>query len=80
MSYDAWKARGPDYDIPQVNCVRCNGPCSNPEDDYGEFVCSECLDNEAEAAWERHCEAFHDGGAVQLKTLEQQQIEARRLK
>jgi hypothetical protein len=32
--------------------------------------------NIAERAWERHCEAFHDGGATQFKSLRQQQIEA----
>lgn len=62
------------------DCVRCGHETINPENDYGEFVCDSCEDNAAEAAWERHCEDFHDGGSAQFKTLQQQQIEARRLK
>lgn len=62
-------------------CDMCNCPCSiRAENDYGEIICDDCEQNAAEAAWERHCEAFHDGGATQFKTLQQQQIEARRLK
>lgn len=62
------------------NCNECDKPTANPENDYGEHVCNDCLDTAAERAWERHCEAFHDGGNVGFKTLQQQQIEARRLK
>lgn len=65
---------------PHNHCERCGELTINPENEYGEFVCESCLDNEAEAAYERHCEAFHDGRATQFKTLQQQQIEARRLK
>lgn len=36
-------------------CDCCDTPTANPEDDYGEFVCDNCLDNRAEHAWERHC-------------------------
>jgi len=36
--------------------------------------------NRAEAAWERHCEDFHDGGDTSWLTLEQQQAAARKLK
>ena len=61
-------------------CERCNDPTINAENDFGEFVCDECEQNAAEAAYERHCEAFHDGGATQFKSLQQQQIEARRFK
>ena len=39
-----------------------------------EIWCHSCADNAAEAAYERFCEDF------QFKTLQQQQIEARRLK
>ena len=45
-----------------------------------EVWCHSCADNAAEAAYERHCEDFHDGGSTQFKSLQQQQIEARRLK
>lgn len=61
-------------------CDACEAPTTNPEDDYGEHVCDSCLDNAAEAAYERHCEAFHDGGATQFVTLAQRQAEARKLK
>ncbi|MEH2501209.1 hypothetical protein V1290_000020 [Bradyrhizobium sp. AZCC 1578] len=61
-------------------CDCCGADCTNPENEYYEFICDECEQNAAEAAYERHCEAFHDGGATQFKSLQQQQIEARRLK
>lgn len=63
-----------------MTCERCDGPCANPENEYGEFICDNCEQNAAEAAYERYCEDFHDGGATQFKGLQQQQIEARRLK
>lgn len=61
-------------------CETCDGVTRNPENEYGEHICDGCLDNAAERAWERHCEAFHDGGAVQFRSLQDQQIEARRFK
>jgi hypothetical protein len=61
-------------------CETCAGPTLNAEDAYGEFVCDSCLDNEAEAAYERHCADFHDGGATQFITLAERQAEARKLK
>jgi hypothetical protein len=61
-------------------CDKCDAPTSNPEDDYGEFICDDCLQNTAEAAWERHCEDFHDGGCTRFISLEQQMADARRLK
>lgn len=61
-------------------CERCDAPTATLENEYGEFICDDCEQNAAEAAWERHCEDFHDGGATQFKSLQQQQIEARRLK
>lgn len=64
----------------QSCCEHCDAPTANPENEYGEFVCDDCAFNRAEAAYERHCEDFHDGAAMQFKTLQQQQIEARRLK
>ena len=71
-----------------MSIIRCDG-CeafidsdNDPEcfSDYDEAHCDNCRQNAAEAAWERHCEAFHDGGATQFITLEQQQAAARRLK
>lgn len=61
-------------------CDQCDCETENPEDEYGEFVCDDCLQNRAERAWESHCKAFHDGGDTSFKTLQQQQIEAWRLK
>ena len=66
---------------PSNHCDRCGELTINLEDDYGEFVCASCRDNEAEAAWERrHCEDFHDGGATQFNSLRDQQIAAQKLK
>lgn len=62
------------------HCDICNQPTDNTEDAFGEYVCDDCLQNRAEAAWERHCEAFHDGGSSWPRSLQEQQIEARRLK
>lgn len=62
------------------HCDKCDAPTANPENEYGEFVCEDCLQNASEAAWERHCEAFHDGGATQFRSLRDQQIDAMKLK
>jgi hypothetical protein len=59
---------------PAYRCDICDDPTTNPEDDYSEFVCDNCLQNRAEAAWERHCE---DCGAP---TLLEQQIAAMKFK
>lgn len=64
----------------EIQCDCCDNVTANPENEYGEIVCDDCLQNEAERAYERHCEAFHDGGATGFKSLQLQQIEARRLK
>jgi hypothetical protein len=61
-------------------CDPCGQLTCNAENEYGEFICDDCAQNAAEAAWERHCEDFHDGGCTRFVSLEQQQIEARRLK
>lgn len=61
-------------------CDRCSSSTTSPENEYGDIVCEDCTQNEAEAAWERHCASFHDGGSTQFVSLMQQQIEARRLK
>lgn len=61
-------------------CDRCGELTIQPENEYGEFICESCLDNAAEAAYERFCEDFHDGGATQFKSLRDQQIDAMKLK
>lgn len=61
-------------------CERCDCSTSNPENDYGEFICDNCEQNAAEAAYERHCEDFHDGGCTRFISLAQQQAEARKFK
>jgi hypothetical protein len=63
-----------------IECDCCEKATSNPENEYGEIICDNCLQNKAEAAWERHCEDFHDGGSTKFVSLQQQQIEARRFK
>lgn len=69
--------------IDATHCEKCgcelNGEAAHIES-LDEVWCHSCADNAAEAAWGRHCEDFHDGGNVGFKTLQQQQIEARRLK
>jgi hypothetical protein len=70
-------------DAPMTNfiCDQCNGTTTtNPENDYGEHVCDSCLDNAAERAYERHCEAFHDGGDTSFISLTDRQAEARKFK
>ena len=61
-------------------CDECNHPAHMAENEYGEFICEDCLQNKAEAAYERYCEDFHDGSCTRFNSLQQQQIEARRLK
>lgn len=62
------------------HCDKCDAPTANSENKDGEFACDDCLQNAAEVAWERHCEAFHDGGATQFRSLRDQQIDAMKLK
>jgi ribosomal protein L37AE/L43A len=52
-------------------CRDCDNDTVNPMNEYGEFVCDDCVQNEAEAAYERQCEAFHGGGGP-LPLIEQQ--------
>lgn len=55
-------------------CIRCEacGCDTRGEmafmDHVGESWCHPCADN-YEAAWERHCEDFHDGGATRFRSL-----------
>lgn len=53
-------------------CERCSAPTLAAENEYGEFVCEDCEQNAAEAAWERHCEDFHDGGSTTWAMIEAQ--------
>jgi hypothetical protein len=66
--------------FPTNHCDKCGSLTTQPEDEYCEFVCIDCQQNAAEAAWERHCEDFHEGGSTRFISLEQQQADARRLK
>lgn len=59
-------------------CDICDAPTAEPEDSYGEFVCTECQQNRAEAAYERLCSDFH-GGSGPLP-LRDQQIQAMKFK
>lgn len=61
-------------------CESCDGPTDEPEDPFGETICLDCQSNRNEAAYERHCADYHDGGSTQFKSLQDQQIEARRFK
>lgn len=69
--------------IESEHCEKC-GCKLNGEAAYMEHAdevwCHSCADNAAEAAYERFCEAFHDGGDTSFKTLQQQQIDAMKLK
>lgn len=61
-------------------CDICDASTAEPENEYAEFICVDCQQNRAEASYERHCEAFHDGGSTQFRSLRDQQIEAMKLK
>jgi transcription initiation factor TFIIIB Brf1 subunit/transcription initiation factor TFIIB len=61
-------------------CDECDNTTLNREDEYGEIYCADCLQDRAEAAYERHCEAFHDGGSTQFVSPQQRQIDAQKLK
>lgn len=81
--YEAWRCKkcGHKFHIPKGEaCSKCEQPTTADENEYGEFICEDCEQNEAEAAYERYCERFHDGGATEFRSLRDQQIEARKLK
>jgi hypothetical protein len=62
-------------------CERCDCATTNPENEYGEFICDDCEQNAAERAYERMCEDFHDGGSTSWPDAERKRTEeARRLK
>lgn len=67
----------------QSHCDRCEcfvAASKVSENEYGEFICEDCEQNAAEAAYERFCSDFHDGGSTRFISLQQQQEAARRLK
>jgi ribosomal protein L37AE/L43A len=86
MTYDQWKTRSPDDEqfrgqpCGENCCEKCDSTRDVSENEYGEFICDNCEQNAAEAAYERQCEDFHDGGSSRFITLEQRMSEARRLK
>lgn len=57
-----------------IRCDACDAPTCEPENEYGEYICKDCEQNRAEAAWERHCQ---DGGGPPWR---EQQIAALRFK
>jgi hypothetical protein len=52
-------------------CTRCGVQTSADEDAFGEFICDDCEQNAAEAAWDRFCCNFY-GGADPLTIREKQ--------
>lgn len=59
--------------IIRPRCDSCDAPTDNPEDDYGEIICDNCLSNRAEAAWDRQQESLMDGSTP---TMREQQLAA----
>jgi hypothetical protein len=81
----------PQHDDPELEtdigqCEECDGKgCVTCEEcgaigSDGDSLCDDCEQNRAEAAWERHCEDFHDGGCTRFNSLRDDQAAARRLK
>lgn len=69
--------------IEATHCEKCGSELGGEKayiESADEVWCHPCADNAAEAAYERHCEDFHDGGCTRFNSLEQQQEAARRLK
>lgn len=62
-----------------VTCERCGCTAPDAADD-GDSLCGDCASDRAEAAYERHCEDFHDGGSTGWVSLLDQQIIAQRFK
>ena len=59
-------------------CDPCGQLTCNSEDEYGEFVCDDCVSNRNEQAYERFCSDFYGGSGP--RSLLDQQIEAMKLK
>lgn len=53
------------------HCDCCEQEAASYENEYAEFICSECDQNRQERAWDRHCEVFYGGGGP-LPLIEQQ--------
>lgn len=68
-----------------AHCEKCGfemgGEMAHIEE-RDEIWCHSCADNAAEAAYERMCEDFHDGGSTAPwpDVVRQRQIEAQKLK
>lgn len=63
------------------HCSVCHKHAVVTHCDYADdFWCDNCLTNQAERDWERHCAAFHDGGDTSFIPLYQQQLLSRKLK
>ncbi len=82
MTYDQWKTRSPDDEPFWGNrdhrCEKCDGSRDVNENEYGEFICDDCEQNAAEAAYDRHQEYLMENGSG--PSLLEQQIEARKFK
>lgn len=64
-------------------CEHCRRACADLryDADLDEYWCNSCLDNRAEAAYERQCESFHDGGDTSWPDAQRiREAEARKLK
>lgn len=57
----------------QPTCDYCakHLPATTPENEYGEYICLDCEASIAEAAYERLCEDYHDGGSTRFRFTEQ---------
>lgn len=66
----------------RITCEKCGDPIENAVlDDYDRYICLDCQSDEAEAAYERMCEDFHDGGSTAWPDAERKRMEkARKLK
>lgn len=62
------------------SCDECGAMTANPENDYCEHICDDCLQSAAERDWERLTEDFHDGGSTRFISLQDQQIAAMKFK
>jgi len=70
---------------PQYRCERCERGVREDERYYvesaDEYWCEDCIQNKAEADYERMCENFHDGGCTSFPDGERKRMEeARKLK
>lgn len=53
MTYDQWKTRSPDDEAyhgkpyGEIRCEECDGQTDVNENEYGEFICDNCLSRNA---------------------------------